>query len=75
MGHYSFSKHRQNDASYESGLTEGRLTALEDGVEEIETEIEKHNTRLTFQERIVYGAMGAIALIEFGPKILGFLSQ
>lgn len=62
-----------HDTNYEHGLTEGRLNALEDGQNDINDELEKHQTRISFQERIVYGVMGAVALLEFGPKMLEFV--
>lgn len=61
------------DSNYEHGLTEGRLNALEDGQNDINDELEKHQVRIAFQERIVYGVMGAVALLEFGPKMLEFV--
>ncbi|MCU7900012.1 MAG: hypothetical protein KZQ66_11065 [Candidatus Thiodiazotropha sp. (ex Lucinoma aequizonata)] len=72
---YPTSKRRSGDMSYESGLTEGRLTALENDTESIQEDIEKHENRIRFQERIAYGVMGAITLIEFGPTVIGMISK
>lgn len=72
---YPVNKHRLNDANYESGLTEGRLTALENDTEALQEDIEKHENRIRFQERIAYGVMGAVALLEFGPALIEMISK
>ena len=57
------------DKSYEDGVREGRLKALEVDIENHHRKIENHDKRLTAQERITYALLGAIALIEIFPKL------
>ena len=55
--------------TYEDGLQEGKLQALERMTLHHADRIDHHEKRLQMQERITYGILGAIAFIEFWPKI------
>ena len=66
---------------YESGLRDGKIVALEALIAKHDERFEHHERRLTdhesrfaFLERIVWGLLGAISLIQFGPAIQGWLA-
>ena len=72
---------RGKDHDYESGLRDGKIGALEAIIakhdqrfEHHERRLTDHETRFAFLERIVWGLLGAISLIQFGPAIQGWLS-
>ena len=55
--------------TYEDGLREGRLRGIEETISNHSTRLDRHESRLTAQERISYAVLGAIALIEVLPTI------
>lgn len=55
--------------AYQVGLRDGRLAALERLHVETEKRLDHHDKRLHMQERITFGLLGAVALIEFMPAI------
>ena len=55
------------DDSYEAGLRDGKLQALEAVQRRHEDRLNHHEKRLQMAERVIYGLIGAIALIELIP--------
>jgi hypothetical protein len=53
----------------EEGLREGRIRGIEETIKNMGVTIERHDSRLTAQERITYALLGAIALLEIIPTI------
>jgi len=60
---------QSQDKSYEAGLREGRIRGIEETIISHSARLDKHESRLTAQERITYALLGAIALIEILPTI------
>lgn len=58
-----------NGKSYEDGLAEGRIRGIEETISEHGRRLDKHESRLTAQERITYALLGAITLIQIFPAI------
>ena len=54
---------------YQEGLMKGKLEALEKTLSHHSTRIDHHEARLQIAERILYGLIGALALIEFLPAL------
>ena len=54
---------------YEEGLRDGRLQALERMLEYHSDRLDDHDVRFKVLERIVYGVLGAILLIQLLPLI------
>ena len=64
------------DHDYEAGLRDGKIEALEKmqaqhnaRMEIFDDRFDKCDARLRLQEKITYGLLGAIALVEFLPQI------
>jgi hypothetical protein len=57
----------------QAGLKEGRLLSLERTVVAHAKKHDSHEDRFKYLERIVWGLVGAIALIQILPEIKGFL--
>ena len=55
--------------SYNEGVRDGRLTSLETSVQNQNRRIDDITDSLKTIERIVYGLIGAIALIEIVPAL------
>jgi hypothetical protein len=55
--------------SYEDGIREGRVRALEAGQLRVHERINSHEKRLTAQERITYALLGALALLQLWPAL------
>ena len=58
---------------YESGLRAGRIEALEQVQRRHDDRLSHHDKRLQVIERIIYGLLGALVLIETAPLIKEFL--
>lgn len=58
-----------DNGSYEDGLREGRIRGIEETIQSHGSRLDRHESRLTAQERITYALLGAIALIEIFPTI------
>lgn len=56
-------------SDYSRGLRDGELRALEGSVGQLQLQVERHDTRITAQERITYALLGIIAFIEFLPAL------
>lgn len=54
---------------YEAGLRDGRIEAIEQMQAHQNRRLDDHSDRLRSQERVVYGLIGAIALIEIIPAV------
>ena len=61
--------------SYEDGLREGRLQEIERIIGRHDQRIDEHDDRFRILERIVYGVLGAIALIQLLPLLKLAFSQ
>jgi len=61
--------------TYEEGLQTGQIMALEKITGEHKDRLDHHSDRLRFLERIIWGLVGASALIQFGPLVAGFLKN
>lgn len=61
--------YENNERTYEAGLREGRIRGIEETIVTHSARLDKHETRLTSQERITYALLGAIALIEILPTL------
>lgn len=66
--------------AYEDGLRDGKIEALEkmqghqnDRLDVFGQQFEKCDARLRLQEKVVWGLIGAIALVEFLPDIKAFI--
>jgi hypothetical protein len=60
--------------SYEEGLRDGRIDALERMVSHHNDRLDHHERRLQMIERIIYAMVGALALVELLPALKGILS-
>lgn len=58
-----------NEHTYEEGLRDGRIAALEHMQHSQNSRLDKHESRISIQERITYGLLGAIALLEVIPLL------
>lgn len=58
---------------YKDGVRDGRIKAVEDNIKEHASKIKSHGQRITAQERISYGILGALLFIEALPTIRGIL--
>ena len=59
--------------SYEDGLRDGQIKAMEKVMADHKTILEDHESRLKQQERVVWILIGAFGLIQFLPAIQGLL--
>ncbi|MCP3665743.1 MAG: hypothetical protein GY696_25150 [Gammaproteobacteria bacterium] len=57
------------DTEYQAGLRDGRLGSLEKMVAGHDSRLDQHSRRLALAEKILYGLIGALALINFAPTI------
>jgi len=55
--------------SYDEGRRDGRLDAIEQMQAQQNNRLDDHSDRIRAQERVVYGLIGAIALIEIIPAV------
>ena len=62
-----------DDASYDEGRRDGRIGTLETMVQHQNRRIDDVMASLKTIERIVYGLIGAIALIELVPALKAFV--
>lgn len=67
---------------YEDGLRDGKIEALEkmqshqnQRLDVFGKQFEKCDARLRLQEKVVWGLIGAIALVQFLPELKIFLAQ
>jgi len=65
---------RTRSEEYQEGLRDGKIAALEEGVARAHVRIDKHESRITAQERISYALLGSLALIQVWPAIERMLS-
>lgn len=63
------------DPDYEAGLRDGRIEALNQVLQHHNERLDKHERRLILQERVTFGLLGAIALLEFLPILQKLLSN
>lgn len=57
------------DRTYEDGVRDGRIAALEDISGRHEDCLDSHSRRLALLERIMWAGGGIVAFIEFIPQI------
>ena len=60
---------QQQQQSYEDGVREGRMRALEAAQLRVHERMDGHEKRLTAQERITYSLLGALALLQIWPAL------
>lgn len=58
-----------NNLTYEDGLHEGRLRGIEETIIKHAERLDKHDIRITSQEKISYAVLGAVALMQVLPTI------
>ena len=62
-----------HDEAYQEGLRDGRLISLENSIKELtrahNERFQHHDKRITTQERITFGLLGAITLLQLMPFI------
>ena len=58
-----------NGKSYEDGIVEGKVQALEQITAKHEKRLDRHSMRISKFEKIVYGMAGMILLLQFLPTI------
>lgn len=56
-------------SSYEDGLREGRLRGIEETISHHSDRLDKHESRISSQEKISYAVLGALALMEVLPTL------
>ncbi len=61
--------------SYQDGLRDGRIAALETIAARQDTRLDRQGTRLRILERMMWALLGAMALVEFAPKAAGLIGQ
>ena len=54
---------------YEQGLRDGRISSLEETIKNHADKFDSHERRLQVAERILYGLIGAFALVQFLPEL------
>jgi len=60
--------------TYEDGLIQGELKAIREILHTHEIRLDKADNRLRLVERIMYGVLGAIALIQLLPILQELLT-
>lgn len=63
----------QTHHTYEEGLIKGRMQAMERIMEHHEQKIREIDARTRMMERVMWGVLGAIALIQILPMLKGVL--
>ena len=58
-----------DEHSYDEGVRDGRIQSLESIVKQHAEKFDHHENRLRIMERILYGLIGAFALIQFIPTL------
>ncbi len=58
------------DHSYEEGLRDGKIKALEEMVTRHDERLDKHENRIGTLEKVAYSLIGAIALMQFAVPVL-----
>ena len=61
--------------SYEDGLRDGQIKAIERVLSEHKTIHDDHERRLKQQERVMWILIGAFGLVQFLPAIQGLLGR
>lgn len=61
--------------TYEDGLRDGQIKAIERVLSEHKVVHEDHERRLKQQERVMWILIGAFGLVQFLPAIQGFLGR
>jgi len=57
------------DKTYENGLRDGRIVALEEIAGQHRDRLDSHSTRLRRMERIIWAGGGMIVLIQLIPEL------
>lgn len=63
------------EKTYEDGIVEGRLAAVEHMQQGQNLRLDNHSQRISALERAMWVVIGAIAAIEFFPILASFLKQ
>lgn len=62
-----------SDKTYDDGVRDGKLEALEDITGKHSDRLDSHSKRLTLLERIMWAGGGIVAFIQLVPLIKPFL--
>jgi hypothetical protein len=62
------------DHSYEEGVRDGRIAALERRADAHDDHYGNHERRLIYIERIVVGMLAIVTFTSVGPEIMGFFN-
>ena len=65
----------EESEDYRRGLIEGRLSALEDRYTKTEGRVDNHEQRLSAQERVMWGVLGAFIFMQVWPTIKAVLAS
>ncbi len=57
------------DSTYEEGVRDGKIAALENMANDHKGRLDNHGRRLAMLERIIWGVFGIGVLVNFWPKI------
>ncbi len=60
--------------TYEDGLREGRLASIETVLADHKGRLDNHSQRIRLLERVMWIMFGAIALLEFAPKVQALMA-
>ena len=63
------------DKTYEDGLRDGQIQALENMMQEHKGRLDNHAKRLALLERIMWALIGVGVLIEIFPKVQTFFGS
>ncbi len=63
-----------DDKSYQDGLREGRIRGIEETIRRHGEKHEQLERRMTAQERISFGILGAMVLVNVLPALKGMLT-
>jgi hypothetical protein len=61
--------------TYEDGLRDGQIKAIESILHSHKERLEQHEHRLKQQERVSWILIGAFGLVQFLPALQGFLGK
>jgi len=63
------------DHDYQAGLRDGKIEAIEAMVAQHSKRLNGHEDRFVYLERIIWGLVGAIALMQFYPDLKAWVGS
>ena len=63
------------DKTYEQGLTDGKIDALESILSQHRTRLDDHSSRLRLLERSLWVMLGILTAVQFLPEIFAFIKN